>query len=254
MTTKSARKKAHRITLKKQKYLGKIRKIIGGFMNCDVTIRDPESSDTVQDLGKDNFDKAIDTDLDIKPDSPMNPYIYQQVNSVLKTVAILVQNAVKDIINKTLESKNEQLRHIVLNYMTYQFYNIKWDDDKYYQRSQIPIESIMYQHPGNVSKTQPNKLFPTNAIDIYLKELDNKDTVKQFFMDCFKKDNIETSINSLFESEQAENSIVSIINNNIETVAPNIVPQLISEYEKIHTYTKSQIQDILSKTKVSISA
>jgi hypothetical protein len=250
MTTKSARKKARRITLKKQNDLGKIRKIIGGFMNCNVEIKDPESSDTVQDLAKDKFDTAIKTY--IKPDSPMNPYIYQQVNSVVKTIAILVQNAVKDIMNKTLESKKEQLRHIILNYITYQFYNIKWADDKYYKHSQKPIESIIYQHPGNVSKTQPDKLFPTNVIDIYLKELDNKDTIKLFFMNCFKKEKIETSVSSLFEGGQAENSIVSIINNNIETVAPNIVPQLISDYENINKYTKSQIQDILSKTKVSV--
>lgn len=257
MTTKSANKKAlknaHRITLKKQKDLGKIQKIIGGFMNCDVAIRDPESLNVIENLGKDKFDKAIETDLHIKPDSPMNPYIYQQVNSVVKTITILVQNAVKDIINKSLETKKEQLRNVLLNYITYQFYNIKWEDDKYYQRSKQSIESILYKHPGNVSKTQPDKLFPTNAIDIYFKELDNKDIIKLFFMDCFKKNNIENSVSSLFESGQGENNIVSIINNNIEIAAPYVVPKLISDYEKIHKYTKSQIQDRLSKTQVSVS-
>ena len=256
--TKKLKKKHNQSIRKKPKIsLAKLKKMVGGTINCDTEINEL-SMETVGSIERKAFFEAFKNDIGIDIEKhQVGGIIYNQVNALTNTVTFILTEALESILDDVLEGKDEQLMNVLLNYVTASFYNITWGDNKYFKRAKDDDGKLIQQdkyfleyNEGSPPENQNKALETPTFMDIYKRELDSESLIRKMLIECFNKDSIQKIITNMLTNTK-QDGLINTLHGQFDQMSEPIATDLLERYKNF-SYSSEEIVNNLQDMKLRI--
>lgn len=256
--TKKLKKKHNQSIRKKPKIsLAKLKKMVGGTINCDTYIN-KLSMDTVGSIERGKFFKAFKNDIGIDIEKlSVGSIIYNQVNALTNTVTFMLTEALKSILDDVLEGKDKQLMNVLLNYVTASFYDIKWDDNNYFDRAKDNHgeliqrdEHFFVYEEGSPPKESIKSLETPTFMDVYKRELDSESLIRKILIKCLSKDSIKKIITNMLNNTE-QDGLINTLHGQFDKMSEPIAIDFVNKYKNF-LYSSKEIVNNLKEMKLQI--
>ena len=256
--TKKLKMKHNQSIRKKPKIsLAKLKKMVGGTINCDTQINEL-SMDTVGSIEREKFFKAFQNDIGIDIEKySVGSIIYNQVNALTNTVTFMLSEALKSILDDVLKEKDKQLMNVLRNYVTASFYKIEWDKNKYFDRAKDNDGKLIQRdkyffiyEEGSPPENSIKSLETPTFMDVYKRELDSESLIRKILIKCLSKDSIEKIITNMLTNTK-QDGLINTLHGQFDKMSKPIAIDLLERYKNF-SYSSDEIVNNLQDMKLRV--